>query len=216
MIIATCGPIFGTYRTILIYTESLADLNGRGAIGAQALINRRNGPSNSGEDRENSGKKRVHSSHSVDFVVESALHITRKRVMIKSEMPISTNPEIPSTQACRPKPSLPERDLIALHEADRLGSIFKMLAHPTRLRLIHALIREGDVHVSDLAEEVGMAVQAVSNQLQRLADAGLVDRRSEGPYVFYRVIDPCVPVLIERGWCHVEEYPTSLQEVRGV
>ena len=153
-----------------------------------------------------------------DFVVVSALHITRMRVMIKSNMSISTTPEVPAplTHTCRPKPSLPERDLIALHEADRLGNIFKMLAQPTRLRLIHALIRAGDVHVSDLAEEVGMAVQAVSNQLQRLADAGLVDRRSDGPYVFYRVIDPCVPALIERGWCHIEEYPGPEHEVRGV
>ena len=111
---------------------------------------------------------------------------------------------------CRPKPPLPDRPLINCHEAEYLGALFKNLSHPTRLRIIHALIRcGGDLSVNYLAAEVGMAVQALSNQLQRLADAGVVDCRREGVQAFYRVIDPCVPVLIERGWCHAEEYEGS-------
>lgn len=119
-----------------------------------------------------------------------------------------------SMNSCRPKLPLPDRTLMRNHDAERLGVLFKSLAQPTRLRLIHALIRSGPLSVSDLASEVGMAVQAVSNQLQRLAGAGVVGCQREGVQAFYRVIDPCVPVLIERGWCHVEEYPGTDEPVQ--
>ncbi len=107
---------------------------------------------------------------------------------------------------CRPKPPLPARPLVDDSEAERLVVLFKSLSQPTRLRIIHALIRSGELSVSDLAAEVGMAVQAVSNQLQRLAESRVVDCRRSGLQSFYRVIDPCVPVLFERGWCHIEEF----------
>lgn len=84
--------------------------------------------------------------------------------------------------------------------------LFKSLAHPTRLRLLHALIRAGELSVNDLAREVEMTAQAVSNQLQRLAGIGVVSSRRDGLQVIYRVVDPCVPVLLERGWCHIDEF----------
>lgn len=105
---------------------------------------------------------------------------------------------------CRPKPPLPTRPLLDESEAERLGALFKSLSQPTRLRIIHTLIRSGELSVSDLATAVGMTVQAVSNQLQRLAESRVVDCRRSGLQSFYRVVDPCVPVLFERGWCHIE------------
>lgn len=108
---------------------------------------------------------------------------------------------------CRPQLPLTDRTLIENSEAQRLSVLFKSLSQPTRLRLIHALIRSGPLRVSDLATEVAMAVQAVSNQLQRLAEAGVVDCQRDGVQVFYRVVDPCVPALVDRGWCHIVQYP---------
>lgn len=110
---------------------------------------------------------------------------------------------------CRPKPPLPVRALISPPEADHLGVLFKSLAHPTRLRLLHALIRAGELAVGDLASEVDMSTQAVSNQLQRLTEIGVVSSRRDGLQVIYRVVDPCVPVLLERGWCHIDEFHTA-------
>ncbi len=109
-------------------------------------------------------------------------------------------------ESCRPKSPLADRPLIGAHEAERVSVLFKSLAHPTRLLLLHALIRTKELSVGDLADETGMAIQAVSNQLQRLAEVGVVGKRRDGLQVMYRVIDPCVPVLLERGWCHIDEY----------
>lgn len=107
---------------------------------------------------------------------------------------------------CSPKPPLSERALLNESDAERLGILFKVLSLPNRLRIIHALTRSGEMSVGDLAAEVGMTVQSTSNQLQRLAESQVVGCRRLGIQVFYCVIDPCVPILIERGWCHVEEY----------
>ncbi len=119
-------------------------------------------------------------------------------------------------ESCRPKQPLAARPLIGAVEADRVGILFKSLAHPTRLRLLHALIRVNELNVGDLAYETGMTVQAVSNQLQRLAEVGVVGKRRDGLQALYRVIDPCVPVLLERGWCHIDEFDKGVDvEVPG-
>ena len=76
-------------------------------------------------------------------------------------------------ESCRPKLPLDARPLIGALEAERVGTLFKSLAHPTRLRLLHALIRVDELSVGDLADETGMTVQAISNQLQRLAEVGV-------------------------------------------
>src|SRR5262250_726320 len=89
------------------------------------------------------------------------------------------------------KPPLAARPLIGDPEAADLTRLFKMLANDTRLRLLHALERAGELCVTDLARELKMAPQAVSNQLQRLTDR--------------RIVDPCVPVFRDLGLCVLEE-----------
>jgi ArsR family transcriptional regulator, lead/cadmium/zinc/bismuth-responsive transcriptional repressor len=80
-----------------------------------------------------------------------------------------------------------------------------MLSSETRLRLLHALERSAELCVTDIAIEVGMAPQAISNQLQRLADRQIVVARREGTRLFYRIADPCVPGLLDLGLCLLEE-----------
>jgi DNA-binding transcriptional ArsR family regulator len=103
------------------------------------------------------------------------------------------------------KPPLRLRPLIDEHRARDLTRLFKMLSNETRLRLLHALHRAGEMSVTDLAAEIGMAPQAVSNQLQRLADRQIVVARREGSRLFYRIADPCVPGLLDLGLCLLEE-----------
>ena len=101
-------------------------------------------------------------------------------------------------------PALPERDLLTQPQAGELASVFKLLANDSRLRMLHALHRAGELRVSDLAAEVGMTPQAVSNQLQRLVDRRVVTARRDGLNVHYRIVDPCVPALLDLAWCTVE------------
>ncbi|MHC4416631.1 MAG: ArsR/SmtB family transcription factor [Planctomycetota bacterium] len=106
---------------------------------------------------------------------------------------------------CLPKPALADRRLLSNGSAAELAGLFKVLASDTRLRLLHALVRDGELCVSELCRQVRMKPQAVSNQLQRLADWGIVDSRRDGLQVFYRITDPCVPELLDRGLCLLED-----------
>ena len=89
--------------------------------------------------------------------------------------------------------------------AARLAEVFGVLASETRLRLLHAMERGGEVSPTALADAVGMKVQAVSNQLQLLVARGIVSSRREGNFVRYRLDDPCVTALLDRGWCLAED-----------
>ncbi|NIA14519.1 MAG: metalloregulator ArsR/SmtB family transcription factor [Nitrospiraceae bacterium] len=108
---------------------------------------------------------------------------------------------IETKQCCIPNVELRDRALLSEAQASALESTFKMLANGTRLRMLHALVQQGELCVTDLAEALGMKAQAISNQLQRLADRGIVASRREGLQIHYRIVDPCTVELLDRGWC---------------
>lgn len=95
---------------------------------------------------------------------------------------------------------LPEQECL-LGAAD----IFKMLADPNRLRLLHALSQE-ELCVCDLAELVDISASAVSHQLRLLRTAQLVKYRREGKMVYYQLDDEHVGRLLQEGLRHAEEY----------
>lgn len=103
------------------------------------------------------------------------------------------------------KPALRKRPLLPVAQAAELATVFKMLANDSRLRLLHALARLGEESVCELAATVAMTPQAVSNQLQRLAARGIVGARREGNNIHYRIVDPCVLELLDRGLCLTED-----------
>ena len=106
---------------------------------------------------------------------------------------------------CAPKPALAARALIDARRASSLEGLFKVLANDTRLRLLHALAREKELCVLDLARRIGMKPQAVSNQLQRLVARRILASRRDGLQIFYRIVDPCVIELLDRGLCLLED-----------
>lgn len=102
-------------------------------------------------------------------------------------------------------PQLDKVPLLTADQAAGLAALFKILGNDTRLRLLHALHRGGEVRVSDLAAQVGVTQQSVSSQLQRLLDRGTLKTRRAGTSVYYRIADPCVAALLLAGICLLED-----------
>jgi DNA-binding transcriptional ArsR family regulator len=100
-------------------------------------------------------------------------------------------------------PALADRPLLDAGQAGGPADLFKVLGNDTRLRL-HAIQRGGEVRAGDLVTAVGRAQQAVSNQLQRLVDEKICATRREGNGICYRIVDPCVPSLLEFELCLLE------------
>lgn len=104
-----------------------------------------------------------------------------------------------------PKPRIHQRPLLRPDLAAELQALFMVFANDTRLRLLHALVQNGELCVTELAERLGMKPQAVSNQLQRLVDRRILATRRDGLRIYYRIVDPCVPALLDHGVCLVED-----------
>lgn len=89
--------------------------------------------------------------------------------------------------------------------------IFRALGDPTRLRIIH-LLRAMELAVGEIAQVVGQSQPRVSRHVRILAEAGLVERRREGNWVFLRLgsdegtqpflrlFDQLEPARAERLW----------------
>ncbi len=106
---------------------------------------------------------------------------------------------------CPPKTPIFERPLLSVDEALMMESVFKTFSNATRLRLLHALIRKSELRVTELAEAIGMKTPAVSNQLQRLVDRGILGSRRDGTQIFYRIVDPCIVSILDHGLCLSED-----------
>lgn len=64
--------------------------------------------------------------------------------------------------------------------------IFRALGDPTRLRIL-CLLRAMELAVGEIAQVVGQSQPRVSRHVRILAEAGLVERRKEGNWVFLRL-----------------------------
>jgi ArsR family transcriptional regulator, lead/cadmium/zinc/bismuth-responsive transcriptional repressor len=106
---------------------------------------------------------------------------------------------------CTAKPHIRDRPQLTSEQAVEVLQVFKVLANETRLRLLHALIRAGELSVGALAEAVDMNPQTVSNQLRRLTDRGILGSRRQGQSIIYRIVDPCVISLLDQGLCLTED-----------
>jgi DNA-binding transcriptional ArsR family regulator len=112
--------------------------------------------------------------------------------------------QVPASDCCA-RPALRDRPLLSPMQAGQLMGLFKVLANDTRLRLLHQLCRLGECGVTALAESVGMSPQAVSNQLQKLSDWGILASRREGTAILYRIVDSCIAAVLDLGLCLMEE-----------
>jgi len=93
---------------------------------------------------------------------------------------------------------------LAPEEVVRLSTLYKALGDPTRLQLLLGL-RDGEMCVCDLAALAEVSESAISHQLRKLRDWGLVHNRREGQILFYSLDDDCIACLLDVGLEHVRE-----------
>lgn len=70
-----------------------------------------------------------------------------------------------------------------------LAEMFQAVSDPTRVRIL-ALLARMELSVGELAQLLGQSQPRVSRHVRILADAGIVDRRKEGSWVFLAIADP--------------------------
>ena len=84
---------------------------------------------------------------------------------------------------------------------DETAALFKLIGHPTRVRILLALAAE-ELCVCDLAQVLGATVSATSHQLRNMRVMGLVHFRMEGKLAYYKASDPLMVSLLQEGVDH--------------
>lgn len=75
------------------------------------------------------------------------------------------------------------------------AKLFRGFADPSRLSILEA-IREGPLTVSEIVAATGLSQSNVSNHLGCLRDCGLVTANQQGRFVYYRLSDDRVAMLL--------------------
>lgn len=84
-------------------------------------------------------------------------------------------------------------------EPDLLAKYFKVLADPTRVRILELLQERGELSVGELVRALEQSQPKVSNHLACLRWCGFVHTRREHPSVLYRVADERVLEVLALG-----------------
>jgi DNA-binding transcriptional ArsR family regulator len=96
--------------------------------------------------------------------------------------------------------------------AELIARRFRLLAEPTRIKLLDRL-RDGEATVNQLSEELGASQQNVSKHLAMLAEAGILARRREANFVYYRIADEGVFALCDQICGSVQQQLRALNEL---
>ena len=75
-----------------------------------------------------------------------------------------------------------------------LTNVFKALSDETRLQMLGLLLKEGEQCVCDFVDVLEITQSKASRHLRHLVNAGLLDDRREGTWVYFRIAEEPDPV----------------------
>jgi len=91
---------------------------------------------------------------------------------------------------------------IAVSEAqiEKAAELFRVMSAPMRLRIISCLC-QGEKNVGELLNDIETTQPNMSQHLNTLYLAGILDKRREGVQIYYRIVNKHI-VNICRAVCH--------------
>ncbi|WP_324664469.1 ArsR/SmtB family transcription factor [Haloarcula sediminis] len=81
-------------------------------------------------------------------------------------------------------------------QVDAQVTVFKALANELRVRILDAL-RDGEMCACELQVVLDAPQSTVASHLRELADAGVVKKRRQGKWTYYRIGDTAVLQLLD-------------------
>jgi DNA-binding transcriptional ArsR family regulator len=106
-------------------------------------------------------------------------------------------------------------DMPAPEDVRRAADALRMLADPTRLNILWALM-QGETSVACLAELAGTSPTAVSQHLSKLRLAGLVTDRREGAFIYYALADHHIGKMVRQALSHADHRAGRAQSSQHV
>jgi DNA-binding transcriptional ArsR family regulator len=94
--------------------------------------------------------------------------------------------------------------LVERQDSARIANLFRVLADPTRVSILHALSL-AELCNCDLAAIIGISESAVSHQMRELRLTNVVTAEKRGRMVYYRLADSHIRHVLEDTLKHVRE-----------
>jgi ArsR family transcriptional regulator, arsenate/arsenite/antimonite-responsive transcriptional repressor len=96
-------------------------------------------------------------------------------------------------ECCSPVSGAP----LDVDAAERLATVLKALAEPTRLRLLSLVAAQPDREacICELTAPVALSQPTVSHHMKVLVDAGLLHREQRGKWAYYRLVPGALDAL---------------------
>lgn len=82
-------------------------------------------------------------------------------------------------------------------DLEEISELLKVLAHPVRLCIVRGLLANGGCNVTHMQNCLNMPQSTVSQHLQKLKAAGIIQGERCGLEITYRVCDERVAKLVE-------------------
>ncbi|HDW3057658.1 TPA: helix-turn-helix transcriptional regulator [Bacillus cereus] len=83
------------------------------------------------------------------------------------------------------------------HDYEQSADILRVLGHSIRLEIVHTLLRNGPLNISQLWRAVRLPQSTVSQHLNKLKSLKLVSYDRKGLEVFYLIDNPMVIEIIK-------------------
>lgn len=87
-------------------------------------------------------------------------------------------------------------------EFDKLAEIFKALSHPVRLQIVFGLVEKKECNVTKMVEKLNMPQPNVSQHINILKNAGIIEGYRKGNQICYKVNNEVAEKIVE---CFGEE-----------
>ncbi len=109
-----------------------------------------------------------------------------------------------------------ELRLISGDVLEDAAECLRVLGHPVRLRIVD-ILTQGEFRVGRIAKMCGVRPSQVSEHLRLLQGRGLLESERRSRSVYYSIVDPRLPRLIEcvRMSCAEGAFETLITPSRG-
>lgn len=82
-------------------------------------------------------------------------------------------------------------------QLEDICEMLKVLAHPVRLCIVKGLMENGGCNVGHMQNCLNMPQSTVSQHLQKLRTAGIIEGERKGLEIIYRVVDERVVKVVK-------------------
>ena len=91
-------------------------------------------------------------------------------------------------------------------KVERVAELIKVLAQPTRLKIVFLLSQQGETNVSQLVRQTAANQSLISRNLTLMSDKGIITGKRRGKEVYYSLNDTVfvewIAVALEVGQKH--------------